>query len=69
MNSKVKVEILMIYPSVIVYGYQRKYFEYITCKKALLCCHEKNRWLLVKKNIGLRVFSVIAIAEETTKKA
>ena len=56
-----------------LYGYQRRYFEYITCKKALLCCYEKNRQLLVKKKIRQSVFPVgqflAATAEETTKKA
>ena len=33
----------MMYISVKVYGYQRRYSECITCKKALLGCHEKNR--------------------------
>ena len=55
-----------------VYGYQRTYFDYIICKKALLCYHEKNLQLLVKENLRLRVFSVsyflAAIVEETTKK-
>ena len=52
---------------------QRRYFEYITCQKALLCCHEKNGQVLVKENLLLCFFSVnqflLTIAEETTKKA
>ena len=63
----------MILLSVKVYGWERRYFEYITCKKVLLCFHEKNRKLLVKENLHLRFFQLAsqflaAIAEETTKK-
>ena len=63
----------MMQLSVKIYGYQRRYFQYITCKKALLCCHEKNRWLLVKENLCFRFFLVsqlfTATAEKTNKKA
>ena len=62
---------LMMQLSVKVQGYI--FLEYIASKKAILCCHEQNRQLLVKENFRLRVFSVsqflFEIAEDTTKKA
>ena len=47
-NSNVKVEINDVVISKSLWLLQ----------KALLCCHEKNRQLLVKENLSLRDFSV-----------
>ena len=33
-----------------------KYFEYIACKKTLLCSDEKSCKLLVRENLFLRVY-------------
>ena len=63
----------MMQLSVKVYGYQRRYFQYITCKKALLYCHEKTASYLSKKISVLGFFLVsqlfTATAEKANKKA
>ena len=41
-NNKVKVEIEDVAISKSLWLLEIGYFEYSTCKKALLCCHEKN---------------------------